>query len=190
MERLLQAPRGAYRGFAAVTAGEGDGAGRPPAGRVVVNPATFRKLSSTGALVVFAHEATHVASRQATRAGTPRWLSEGLADYVGYRHSGLSEADITAELRSWLRHHDPPRTLPGDDAFTGDSGRRLPVAYELAWLAVRELARQHGMEQLVRFYRAVGAARPGDVDRVMRRTLGVSLRDFTVRWRAVVRPGP
>ena len=41
-----------------------------------------------GKQVVLTHETTHVATRADTTAATPLWLSEGYADWVGYRGHG------------------------------------------------------------------------------------------------------
>ena len=52
--------------------------------RVVINPSTFGDLQPDGRRVVITHELTHVAIRSSTTRAAPLWLSEGMADYVGY----------------------------------------------------------------------------------------------------------
>ncbi len=75
---------------AAVTDGPFDPEGRAGADRVVINPSAFATLQARGQQVVVAHEATHVAIRATTNRPVPLWLSEGMADYVGYHDIGVT----------------------------------------------------------------------------------------------------
>ena len=79
---LLSAAPAQYRGIAAVTTSERHGVA--PADRVVVNPGAYGTLSGSGRQVVMTHETAHVATREDTTETTPMWLSEGLADWIGY----------------------------------------------------------------------------------------------------------
>lgn len=156
--------------------------------RIVVNPANIDRIGPLGRRVVLQHEVTHVATRGVTGPGTPIWLTEGLADWVGYSDSGLPARQVGDELRVALRGGKWPGRLPTVADFRGDSPR-LALAYEEAWSACRFLAREAGPAELLRFYRAVGtAADPAAaVEPQLRRTLGLSLAEFTARWRAGVR---
>ncbi|CAA9271286.1 MAG: hypothetical protein AVDCRST_MAG41-2916 [uncultured Corynebacteriales bacterium] len=156
--------------------------------RVVVNPANIDRIGPLGRQVVLQHEVAHVATRGVTGPGTPIWLTEGLADWVGYADSGLPDRQIGDELRAALRTGRWPGRLPTEADFRGDSPR-LALAYEEAWSACRFLARQAGPAELLRLYRAVGtAADPAAaVDAQLRRSVGMSLPEFTARWRASVR---
>ena len=187
MAGLLGSPASSYRGIAAVTTGETGGGGRAPADRIVVNPDAYAMLGQTGRQVVITHETTHVATRAHTNAATPLWLSEGYADWVGYRETGRTPLQTASELRSALARGELPAGLPTDEdfGFSGDSGR-LARAYEGGWLACRMIAERWGEVRLDAFYRAVGAhqERPGAVEGALKSVLGTSTADFTADWRA------
>src|SRR5215207_6184241 len=107
--------------------------------RVVVNPANIDRLGAQGRRVVLQHEVTHLATRGSTGPDTPIWLTEGLADWVGYSDSGLPVRQIGDELHRALRSGRWPGALPTVADFRGDSPR-LALAYEEAWSACRFLA--------------------------------------------------
>lgn len=156
--------------------------------RVVVNPATIDRLGPLGRRVVLQHEVTHVATRALTGPETPIWLVEGLADWVGYRDSGLPARRVGDELRAALRAGRWPGRLPVPADFRGDSPR-LALAYEEAWSACRHIADRAGPAGLLRLYRAVGTAADPDaaLDAQLRHLLGMGTAQFTERWRASVR---
>ncbi|MDX3523556.1 hypothetical protein [Streptomyces scabiei] len=191
MAGLLGAPASGYRGIAAVTTGEAGGAAKAPADRIVVNPDAYALLGDLGKQVVLTHETTHVATRAHTDASTPLWLSEGYADWVGYRGTGRTAADVAPELRRAVAEGDAPAELPADSdfGFSDDSGR-LAEAYEGGWLACRMIADRWGEARLDAFYRAVGASRSpreGAVEGALREVLGTTAGDFTGSWREYVR---
>ncbi|MER7134555.1 hypothetical protein [Streptosporangium saharense] len=141
------------------------------ADRVVVVPTGYARLSGTGRDVVITHELTHLATG-ATRGGrVPMWLSEGFADYVGYRDAGIPTRTVAAELAAEVRAGRLPTALPGPADFAPGSPR-LAQAYEEAWLACRYVAERFGEKGLVRLYGS-------DVDS----TLGLSRAEFTAAWR-------
>lgn len=154
-------------------------------GRVIVEPSGFARLSATGRRVVITHELTHVATDAAATGRLPAWLVEGFADYVGYLDSGLAAGVIAAELAADLRAGSPPRALPGRADFAAGAPRRAQ-AYEEAWLACRYIAERFGERRLVDLYRAAMRAGPdgGDIDDVLRATLGVSVAELTRSWLA------
>jgi hypothetical protein len=152
--------------------------------RIVVNPANIDRLGKLGRRVVLEHEVTHLATRGVTGPRTPIWLVEGLADWVGYRDSGLSAFQVADELHAALGTGRWPGRLPVAADFTGDSPR-LALAYEEAWSACRLIADRAGPAALVRLYRAVGtAADPSAaLDAQLRRTMHEGIAQFTLRWR-------
>lgn len=194
MAALLGSPAASYRGIAAVTTGEtgggADGRSRFPADRVVVNPDAYALLGALGRQVVLTHETTHVATRAHTDAATPLWLSEGYADWVGYRDSGRTPREVAPELRGAVAGGRLPAALPtdADFGFSGDPDR-LARAYEGGWLACRMIAGRWGEVKLDAFYRAVGAhrERAGAVEGALRSVLGVSLPELTAHWQAYLR---
>ncbi|WP_053763988.1 hypothetical protein [Streptomyces sp. AS58] len=189
MAGLLGSPASSYRGIAAVTTGE-TGAVRAPADRIIVNPDAYGVLGPVGRQVVLTHEATHVATRAHTNAATPLWLSEGYADWVGYRESGRTPAQAAPELAHAVASGDVPEHLPtdADFGFTG-AATSLARAYEGGWTACRMIEDRWGAERLAEFYRAVGAhqRRGGAVEGAMRDVLGTTPEEFTASWREHLR---
>ncbi|MFH8236162.1 hypothetical protein [Streptomyces sp. NPDC018321] len=190
MAGLLGSPASSYRGIAAVTTGETGGRERAPADRIIVNPDAYGLLGTLGKQVVLTHETTHVATRADTTAATPLWLSEGYADWAGYRDSGRTPAQAAPELARAVSEGRMPADLPADEdfGFTADADR-LARAYESGWLACLMIADQWGEDRLDAFYRAVGAhdRRAGAVEDAMREVLGTAPEEFTARWREYLR---
>ncbi|CAM5737028.1 Lipoprotein OS=Streptomyces tendae OX=1932 GN=GUR47_11800 PE=4 SV=1 [Streptomyces tendae] len=140
--------------------------------------------------MVLTHETTHVATRADTTSATPLWLSEGYADWVGYRDSARAAAEAAPELADAVAGGEVPARLPADEdfGFTADA-KELARAYEGGWLACRMIAEQWGEDRLDAFYRSVGAhgERAGAVEDAMRKVLGTTQEDFTARWREYLR---
>ncbi|MGC5013890.1 hypothetical protein ACLQ2R_24270 [Streptosporangium sp. DT93] len=145
------------------------------ADRVVVLPSGYARLTETGRDVVITHELVHVATG-ATRGGrVPMWLSEGFADYAGYRDAGLPVRTVAAELAAEVRAGVLPARLPVAADFAPGAAR-LAQAYEEAWLACAFVAEHFGEKALTRLYGSdVGS------------TLGLSAAGFTRAWRDYLR---
>ncbi|MFI6511396.1 hypothetical protein ACIBCT_27630 [Streptosporangium sp. NPDC050855] len=164
-EAAALAGAGSTRGLAALATAD----------RVIVLPSGYARLTATGRDVVITHELTHVATG-ATRGGrVPMWLSEGFADYAGYRDAGIAVRTVAAELAAEVRAGTLPARLPGPADFA-PGAPRLAQAYEEAWLACRLVAERFGEKALVRLYGSdVGS------------TLGLSAAEFTRAWREYLR---
>lgn len=190
MAGLLGAPVSGYRGIAAVTTGEAGGSAKAPADRIIVNPDAYGVLGDLGKQVVLTHETTHVATRAHTTAATPLWLSEGYADWAGYRGSGRAPGQVAPELERAVAEGQVPAALPedGDFGFTSDAGR-LARAYEGGWMACRLIADHWGEVRLNDFYRAVGdhPGRAGAVEDALRDVLHTTPERFTQLWRQYLR---
>lgn len=136
------------------------------------------------------HETTHVATRAHTTAATPLWLSEGYADWVGYRGSGRTAMQVAPELERAVREGRVPAALPVDKdfGFSGDAAK-LAQAYEGGWMACRLIADHWGEVRLNDFYRAVGdhGKRAGAVEGALRDVLHTTPEKFTEQWRAYLR---
>jgi hypothetical protein len=186
MAALLGAPAGKYAQIAAITRAE---SAMPTdvgvADRIVINPAIWTKLSSTGRRIVMTHEITHVATRTSTNTWTPTWLSEGFADYVGYLGTDVP-ADVAArELLRAVRLDGAPKALPSDKDFDVQRNN-LAATYEKAWLACRLVASQQGQSKLVAFYREVGTfggTRTANLGAAFDGVLGTTAKRFTAAWR-------
>ncbi|MFE1913183.1 hypothetical protein [Streptomyces anandii] len=190
MAGLLGSPASNYRGIAAVTTGEAGGTGQAPADRIIVNPEAYGMLGPLGRQVVLTHETTHVATRAHTDPATPLWLSEGYADWAGYRRTGRTPDQAAPELSRAVADGEVPAALPADKdfGFAGDA-TRLAQAYEGGWLACRMIAAHWGEQRLDAFYRAVGAhdRRAGAVEDALKKELNTTLDRFTAQWRAYLR---
>ncbi|MFE0422609.1 hypothetical protein [Streptomyces sp. NPDC058953] len=190
MGALLGTPGAAYQGIAAVTTGETGTTAAVPADRVIVNPAAYDLLGDFGQSVVLAHETTHVATRTATSAATPLWLSEGFADWVAYRDTPRTTGQKAPELQRAVRLGELPAELPPDEDFSfGGDPAGLARAYESGWLACELIAAKWGEEALLRFYRQIGggADRRVSVEKAMIEILGLGPGEFTTRWRDYLR---
>lgn len=200
MAELLGSSEKSYEGIAAVTTGESGESEDAPADRIVVNPAAYGELSSEGQQIVLTHETVHVATRTHTGPATPMWLSEGFADWAGYRGTGRTPRRAAAELVRAAEAGELPRQLPTDRQFAfGGDPQALGRAYESSWLACRFIADEWGEEKLLAFYLRVGdaagsgAGKDSDergraaTDRALRAELGLSRAEFTERWRSYVR---
>ncbi|MET7638821.1 hypothetical protein [Streptomyces sp. NPDC005438] len=186
LARMLGQPAGGYTGIAAVTAGSTGAGERPGGDRVLVNPEAFPLLSRRGQQLVMTHETTHVATRERTGPTTPMWLSEGFADWVGYRGTGVEPRQAAPELTEAVHGRTVPERLPGGADFRfGADANRMARAYEGSWLACRMVARQWGEARLVELYQRVG--RGESADRALRRVLDVDQARFTQRWRDYLR---
>nr|WP_236654630.1 hypothetical protein [Streptacidiphilus anmyonensis] len=196
---LLGADPSAFAGIAAVCTGELGAADARRTDRITVNPGAWDELNALGRRVVVTHETTHVATRAQTEQWTPRWLSEGVADWTGYLGTGRTPTQTTPELTAALTTAGPRAAallaaLPSDADFdAGATGTSLQQAYQKAWFACRSVVERYGQPKLVALYAAVAAGgRSGRLspdavlDRALRATLGVGTDAFTTQWRSDV----
>jgi hypothetical protein len=155
----------------------------------VTDPVTWPTLSPLGRQIVITHELTHVATRSDTSARTPTWLSEGFAEWVGFRDSGIPSSIGAAALGTDVAAHGLPPRIPPDGAFTGGA-QRLALAYDQAWLACEAIAGRYGVARLVAFYRAVGTSTAGSrqaVDAAAHRVLHTTPAGLTRLWHQRIR---
>jgi hypothetical protein len=137
--------------------------------RIVLAPGAAQ-MSDPALRIVLGHELFHYASRAATALDAPRWLTEGVADYVGKPATALPHGA------------DPPTALPSDAEFAVD-GPRLSQAYDRAWLFARFVAEQYGAPTLRRLYQRAAGPGHADVPTALRETLGSSPDEVLTRWR-------
>ncbi len=139
---------------AAITQGVVGLGERAQGDRVVINPQAFTALQPLGRRVVITHELTHLAARSSTTRPVPIWLSEGMADYVGYSGLGLPRTRVAAELLGIVRQGKGPKSLPNDADFDPAKTKIAPF-YSASWLAVSRLVDLYGQPKVVGFYRSI-----------------------------------
>lgn len=201
--RLLLREAAGLSQIAAVTTGDLAGAlggaadadtappGRAGNDRVVINPGAFARLGATGRRVVLTHEMVHVAVRSSTTASVPIWLSEGFADYVGYRGTGVSRRAAAGDLLVLVRAGRGPTQLPTAADFDPTRTTIAP-SYSAAYLASALIADEYGVDALVALYRraatapadAAGADPDAQLAAAFPQVLDTTTEAFTKDWRA------
>jgi hypothetical protein len=157
--------------------------------RVVFSPTGSRGLSPVALRVVVRHEFTHIAARADTVDGTPLWVLEGFADYVGYRTSGVDIGQGAPDLAQQVNDDKAPTTLPSDAAFRS-SGHELDLAYQQAWTVMKFLGDKFGPARLVAVYRALAGAgaQPAEkLDGQLRGLIGMDRAGLVTAWREYLR---
>jgi hypothetical protein len=151
---LLRPADGSLDQVAAITQGEIAAGLRAQGDRVVINPKAFTALQQMGRQVVITHELTHVAARSSTTRPVPIWLSEGMADYVGYSGLNLPRVRVASDLLTLVRDGKGPKALPTATDFDPERSKIAP-SYSASWLAVSRLVDIFGQAKVVAFYRAI-----------------------------------
>jgi hypothetical protein len=187
--RGLARPAGSLDQIAAVTTAEDGDGGQAPRGadRVWTNTPVMASLSALGREIVLRHEVLHAAAGAAATSATPLWLEEGLAEYVGYRGSGVPLRTATGDVLRAVRAGDGPARLPTAREF---SGARLAEAYESAHVACALIVDEVGVDGLVELYRRTADGADGadaNVDAALQAVLGYGTAAFESRWRTRLR---
>ena len=126
-------------------------------------------MSDEALRIVVTHELFHLAARGATATDAPRWLTEGVADYVA-----RPPTPVPAAARE-------DTDLP-TDADLDRPGAQRSVGYDRAWWFARFVADVYGVDGLRRLYhRACGPGHGGFPDAV-RQALGVDTGELRSRW--------
>jgi Peptidase MA superfamily len=155
--------------------------------RVVINPENATQMPASSLRVVLRHEMTHVAARGHTVDGTPMWMLEGFANYVGYRDSGIPMSVGAADVARLVRAGTPPTAPPanGDFAATGD---KINLAYAEAWTLTSFIADTFGQQTLVQLYlKIAGGDQIADVDQELKAVLGVDTSGLVAGWQDYLR---
>jgi hypothetical protein len=186
---LLRRDGSSYSALAAIaTAERNGGSGDAPANVVWVNPAGFAKINSLGRTIVLRHEILHVATGAAIPNEFPLWLEEGVAEYFGYRDSGVKQRIIASSLLSDARNGRVPSRFAKTADFS-PTNPRLSQAYEGSWWAARLIVEKYGEAALLRVYRTALAQsnEKTAVDVALRQELGISEAELTSLWRASIK---
>ncbi|MEN3320231.1 MAG: hypothetical protein V7643_3633 [Mycobacterium sp.] len=155
--------------FGSLAGGGPDIAATTTAERIMFAPAAAA-MSDASLRIVLRHELFHFASRASTAADAPRWLTEGVADFVGrppaprpQGAAGLAQIPTDADL--------------------GTAGSAGSLAYDRAWWFSRFVADAYGTQTLRLLYvRACGPGHP-DAAAAVRDTVGADLPTVLARWR-------
>ncbi|MBO0680527.1 peptidase [Mycolicibacterium sp. S2-37] len=153
--------------FSALAGGGADIAAATTVDRILFAPGAAA-MNPDDLRIVLRHELFHFAAREATAADAPRWLTEGVADYV-------------ARPRTAAPARDQLTALP-TDADLDTAGQTRSSAYDRAWWFATYVADRYGREALRALYeRACGPGHP-DVATAVRETLGADLDDVVAGW--------
>src|SRR5262245_46179051 len=162
--------------FGTLAGGGPDIAATTTAERIMFAPGAAA-MSDESLRIVLRHELFHFASRSATAADAPRWLTEGVADYVG--RPPTPRPPDAAQLALGPRAN---WGLPSDPDLSA-AGPAGSLAYDRAWWFSRFIAESYGSQTLRALYvRACGPGHP-DVATAVRETLGADLQTVLLRWR-------
>jgi hypothetical protein len=178
LSRIIQATY-SVDSFLAFAFWTGGGASSPGA-RILVNPERFSS-ASTRATQILTHELTHIAMLPRAGLFTPRFLDEGVAEYV---RTGGGGSEIAAA--HGVARVDP--SIPEDWRFLiGDSASIFRI-YQRSLSLIDHIVARWGWDRLERLYVRLGsvAEEPGmarfHLDRATRRTLGVSTEELLRGW--------
>ena len=153
--------------FRMLAVGGSDIAAATTGQRIVFAPGAAT-MAEAALRLVLRHELFHYAAAPVTAADAPRWLTEGVADFVA-RPDTPSPA--VAE----------PARLP-TDADLDTAGPTRSLAYDRAWSFSWFVADRYGAAALRALYiRACGVGHP-DPATAVRDTLGAGLDDVLIRW--------
>lgn len=151
--------------FAAVGGGDSHTAATTTAERIMFAPGAA-DMSDAALRIVLRHELFHYASQSRTAPDAPRWLTEGVADFV-------ARPTTTRPEPSMVR-------LPSDTELTGPD---RSLAYDRAWWFSRFAADRYGTGKLLELYRhACGPGHP-DMTAALQDTLGMAPAAMLTQWR-------
>ena len=159
-----------------------------PVIRVLMNPSVYDGMPTLAREIVLRHEITHVAQDALPRDNVPTWLTEGLADYVGYRGSGVPDSLVGAEIFAQVRASGAPDELPAESEFDLDRpGAERRVGYQAGWAFCQMLVDEYGEGRLVPFYVAVSRGEGSTAERLddaADKVLGTTFDDLLSQWQA------
>jgi hypothetical protein len=127
-------------------------------------------MSESALRIVLAHELFHYAARVDTAQDAPRWLTEGVADFVA-----RPITPVPAEMVS--RSGDLPLDTDLDVA-----GPQRSLAYDRAWWFARFVADTYGPAKLRDLYIAACGVGHTDLLTAVRDVLGTDSARLLARW--------
>jgi hypothetical protein len=158
--------------FRTLAVGQSDIAAATTAQRIVFAPGAAT-MSDASLRIVLRHELFHYAARARTATDAPRWLTEGVADFVGRPPTAMPTAERANELAR----------LP-TDADLDTPGQIRSLAYDRAWWFSRFVASRYGAEALRKLYLAACGDGHSDPATAIQKTLGTDPTQVLATWRA------
>jgi hypothetical protein len=147
-----------------------DPAHRVAVGQRIVFAPGAANMSESALRIVLTHELFHYAARADTALDAPRWLTEGVADFVA-----RPSAPVPADARSAYQ------SLPSDiDLDT--PGPQRSLAYDRAWWFARFVADTYGTPKLRALYVAACGVGHADPLTAARNVLGTDPAGLLARW--------
>ncbi|MGB3476937.1 MAG: hypothetical protein WBA69_19355 [Mycobacterium sp.] len=143
---------------------------RTAVGQRIVFAPRADAMSTPALRIVLTHELFHYAARTDTALDAPRWLTEGVADFIARPQGDRASAPAEGVV-----------ALPSD-ADLDAPGPRRAQAYDRAWEFARFVADRFGTAKLRELY--LTACGPGHVQPTVAvpLVLGVNLPELLVGW--------
>jgi hypothetical protein len=164
-------PASRWADIAAVTVVDRvDPAHRVAIGQRIVFAPGAANMSDASLRIVLAHELFHYAARADTAADAPRWLTEGVADFVARPRTPVPPEALPV-----------PLVLPSDTELDAPGPLRS-VAYDRAWWFTRFVADTYGTTKLRDLYLASCGVGHTDVLAAIHDVLDTDSAGLLVRW--------
>lgn len=164
-------PASQWADIAAVTVADRvDPVRRVAVGQRIVFAPGAANMTEAALRIVLTHELFHYAARAATASDAPRWLTEGVADFVARPQTPVPADALPV-----------PLTLPADSDVDAPGPQRS-LAYDRAWWFARFVADTFGTPKLHDLYLAGCGAGHADVPTAVHDVLGVDTAGLLVRW--------
>jgi hypothetical protein len=126
-------------------------------------------MSEQALRIVLTHELFHYAARADTAVDAPRWLTEGVADYVARPYTALPGVMAL------------PTALPSD-ADLAAPGPQRSQAYDRAWWFARFVADTRGTAALRALYRAACGDGHTELPTAVQDVLGADMAEILADW--------
>jgi hypothetical protein len=136
--------------------------------RIVFAPGAVG-MSASALRIVLIHELFHYAARADTAVDAPRWLTEGVADYVA-----RPPTPLPAPMPL-------PTALPSDTDLAAP-GLQRSQAYDRAWWFARFVADSRGPATLRALYRAACGVGHADLPAAVHDVLGADMPGVLADW--------
>jgi hypothetical protein len=136
--------------------------------RIVFAPGAVG-MSEDALRIVLSHELFHYAVRAETAVDAPRWLTEGVADYVARPRKDVPEVTT------------PPTSLPSD-ADLAVPGPQRSQAYDRAWWFALFIADTRGAPQLRALYQEACGDGHAGLPTALHDVLGIDSAGILADW--------